>query len=84
MSSKAEMLELLATAIEAAEEGPAASTEPGYGYWHAARLVRGLKDGLTPGEVDQAIITERSERRAAWLAEGHGDATKDDKRRSGR
>jgi hypothetical protein len=84
MSSKAKMLELLAEAIEAAEEGPAASTEPGYGYWHAARIVRGLKDGLTPGEVDQAIIAEAAERRAAWLAEGHGDAAKDDERRSGR
>ena len=84
MSGKAELLELLAEAIEAAEEGPASSTEPGYGYWHAARIVRGLKDGLTPEDVDRAIVSEAADRHNAWLAEGHGDVTKDDKRRSGR
>lgn len=83
MSGKAELLELLAEAIEAAEEGPASSREPGYGYWHAARIVRGLRDGLTPEAVDRAILQERADDRAAWLAEGHGNYLDDEKRRNG-
>lgn len=77
-------LEEIAAAIEAAWDGPASGTEPGYGYWHAARIIRGVVAGLTPQEVDEEIIREAAERRATWIAEGHGNAADDDKRRSGR